>query len=221
MSVIDHVLAAALVLMLPAEALWTTLSPKPRPRRPLADRLVRSLRMVGALLLLLALIWWWEGRPVALLGLDLPVSTTGMIGIAVSITILGLLAATILLKQPAAPPAGQPGADMLPRTKRETRLFLVFALVIGFGWELLYRGFLLWALSPLMGMPAAVVVAATAYGLAHATRDVRSLVGAIVSAFAFTIAYALTGSLWWLIILHIGLPMIGLLAGRVSRAARR
>ena len=220
MTIVDYVLVGALILLLPAEAVWVTI--RSRPTRPLAERLVRSIRMVGALLTLLFAIWLWHGRSIALLGLDVPVSTTGLIGIAASLIILGLLAATILLrKPPPTVPKEQPGMDMLPRTPRETRLFLLFSLVIGFGWELLYRGFLLWALAPLIGMAAAVVVAATAYGLAHGTKDVRSLIGAVVSSFLFTIAYALTGSLWWLIILHIGLPLIALLAGRVMRAAAR
>jgi hypothetical protein len=61
-------------------------------------------------------------------------------------------------------------------------------------WELLYRGYLLWLLPPLMGMPAAVILAAVAYGLGHGASDWRSVAGATVSSFLFTIAYALSGS---------------------------
>lgn len=222
MTSLDYVLVGVLVLLLPAEALWLTLRPRPGSKRSLTSRLFRTMRTVAALLLVLFGIWWWEGRALAQLGLDMPVSTIGMIGIAAAAVILGLLAAMILLKRGTATDAKPPpGADLLPQTAGETRLFLLFSLVVGSGWELLYRGYLLWVLTPLMGMPAAIVVAAIAYGLGHGSRDVRSLIGAIVSSFAFTIAYALTGSLWWLIILHIGLPLIGLLAVRVSGPAGR
>ena len=182
----------------------------------------------AAKLLALSLMWRktsgedgsWYGRSAALLGLDLPVSTTGLIGIAAALVILAALAAAILLKRPATPSAGQsPRADLLPQTDRDTRLFILFSLVAGFGWELLYRGFLLWALTPLLGAPAAVVVAATAYGLAHGSRGIGSLIGAIISSFLFTIAYALTGSLWWLILLHVGLPLVGLLARAAQRSS--
>lgn len=221
MTVLDWILLAALVLVLPAEALWNTVARRERPTRPLSSRLLRSLRLVAVLLAFLFLIWWLESRSPELLGLDVPISTAGLIGLAASTLILGALAAAILLKKPGggdAKPEAQ--LEMLPKTRLETVLFVLFGFAAGIGWELLYRGYLLWALTPLVGTVAAVIVAAIAYGLGHGSRDTRSLIGATIASFLFTIAYALTGSLWWLILLHSGLPMLGLLAQRVSRPAR-
>jgi membrane protease YdiL (CAAX protease family) len=219
---LDYLLLVALLLFLPAQALWVTLRPTCRPTRRMAQRLVRSMITVAALLALLFAIWWLERRSLAALGLDVPVSTTGLIGIAASILVIGSLAAATLVKGRGGPPdKPPPGAELLPATAGESCLFLLFSLVAGFGWELLYRGYLLWALTPLTGTPAAVVLAAAAYGFAHGARDVRSLIGALVTSFLFTTAYAMTGSLWWLIILHAGLPMIGLLAARLSRPGAR
>lgn len=79
---------------------------------------------------------------------------------------------------------------------------------------------MLWALSPWIGTVGAVIVAAIGYGLGHGSKRAGSVGGAVVSSFIFTIAYALTGSLWWLMLLHAGLPIILMLAaGRVSRPA--
>jgi membrane protease YdiL (CAAX protease family) len=70
------------------------------------------------------------------------------------------------------------------------------------GWEILYRGFLLWFLSPYIGIAGAICLASFAYGLARGYQGRRQLVGSIASAFAFTVAFAITRSLWWLMLLH-------------------
>ena len=104
------------------------------------------------------------------------------------------------------------GNDLLPESARDIRLFMLFVLMVGFGWEVLYRGFLLLYLPPHIGLPGAVVTAALAYGLAHGIKSRGQVIGSIIAAFAFTIGYVLTQNLWWLIILHVGLPLIGLAA---------
>ncbi len=221
MTIVDYVLAAALLLLLPGEALFHSLSRTPRAPRPLAARMIRTMRMVGVLLLLLGIIWWWEGRPLAALGFDLPLSTGGLIGLAIAAVLLALLALPALMARQGQPIVNRPGrADVLPKTPAETRIYVAFAFTAGIGWEILYRGFLLWALTPLVGLWGAVVIAAIAYGLAHASRKLGSLAGAIISSFLFTIGYALTGSLWWLILVHVGLPLAGLLTMRANRSAQ-
>src|SRR5690625_359177 len=99
--------------------------------------------------------------------------------------------------------------NLLPRTRRELTLFLGFTLLAGCGWELLYRGFLIWFLVPSIGTVGAVCIAAIAYGAAHGYKSRTQFLGSIVSAFAFTIAFVLTGSLWWLMLIHTALGFIG------------
>lgn len=221
MTILDIILLAALMLALPAEALWHTMGRRDRPRPALTTKLVRTLRVLGVLLILLTMIWVHGDRPAAWLGLDAPLSTGGLIGLAVAVTILGLLGiGTAAMKARGGSEASAAAEAVMPRTPAETRLFIVFAVAAGIGWELLYRGFLLWALTPLIGLAGAVIVAAIAYALGHGSRDTRSLVGSTISSFLFTIGFALTGSLWWLIILHIGLPLVGLVAMCAVRSAR-
>jgi hypothetical protein len=45
------------------------------------------------------------------------------------------------------------------------------------------------------------------------------LIASILSAFVFTVAYALTQSLWWLMVIHAGLPLTAVAA--VLRQGRR
>jgi len=107
-------------------------------------------------------------------------------------------------------------AAMMPQTVSERRLAVVAFVVIGVAWEVLYRGYLLWRLTPRLGLIGAIVVAALAYGLAHGVKTARQLGASLAAAFVFTIAYALTKSLWWLMIIHAGLPLLAMQAGRPS-----
>jgi len=110
--------------------------------------------------------------------------------------------------------------SQLPQDRDETRAYLAFTPFAGFGWEILYRGFLLWWLAPLVGIIAAVSISSLAYGLAHGWQSQAQGIGSIVSAFLFTIGYALTGSLWWLIAIHTALPLVGLLAAWRARTGK-
>jgi membrane protease YdiL (CAAX protease family) len=110
-------------------------------------------------------------------------------------------------------------SGMLPQSGPEKAAFALFGLFAGFGWELLYRGFLLMVLVPVLGLPGAVILAALAYGIGHGYQDRAQFIGSIVASFLFTIAYALTGSLWWLMVLHAGMPMLALLQPRKPQAA--
>ncbi|WP_174280593.1 CPBP family intramembrane glutamic endopeptidase, partial [Sphingomonas bacterium] len=109
-----------------------------------------------------------------------------------------------------ADPAQAAAALMMPRGRRETGWFLAFAIGVGGGWEVLYRGYLFWSLAPLTGGLGAVAAMALSYGVAHGYRGPGALAASIAGALFFAGGYALTGSLWWLIVLHVGLPLIGL-----------
>jgi membrane protease YdiL (CAAX protease family) len=91
-------------------------------------------------------------------------------------------------------------------------------VLVSLGWELLYRGFLLMLLTPVTGAATAIILAALAYGIGHGYEKPSQLIGSIVSAFLFTLAFYYTQSLWWLILLHIGLPLFG--AINVVKACR-
>jgi hypothetical protein len=49
-------------------------------------------------------------------------------------------------------------------------------------------------------------------GRSHQARFLTQTMGSLVSGLLSTTDYAATGSLWWLILLHIGLPLISVLA---------
>jgi membrane protease YdiL (CAAX protease family) len=109
--------------------------------------------------------------------------------------------------------------DLLPRTSTELAAFIAFTLVAGCSWELLFRGYLMWALPPHLGLVGSVVVAATAYGVAHGYTNIRAFAASLASALLFTIAFAATKSLWWLMVVHCGLPLIAAMMAQAQRPA--
>lgn len=214
-SPIDLVLTVLLVVAIPGYKLARSIARRGEtPRGDRVRRYQRAITTVAVLGLMVATIWIAGGRPVARLGLGAP-GRTGWIMINAAIVLVALLVAAASRAAPSANPKRNAAADaMMPVGRRETIWFLGSVLVLGAGWEVLYRGYLLWALAPMLGVWGAVPVLGLSYGLAHGYRGNGALVGSVVSALLFAGGYALTLSLWWLIVIHIGLPLAGLAARR-------
>lgn len=212
---IETILAVLLIVILPARALYRSLrggkAPVSRPRRYLV-----SCAIIVGLLVLLGYAWWHAARAPALLGLGLPLSEGGMIGLAIAVAFFLVLAVVEAVMQHKGRAANEAkarkklaGNAMLPRNRRELMLFLGFALLAGCGWELLYRGFLMWFLIPHVGAIGAVCIAALAYGVSHGYKNRMQFLGSVAAAFAFTLAFVLTGSLWWLMLIHTVAAVVG------------
>lgn len=212
---IDWLLAILLILVLPGFAIWRSLHPRAKP----ASRMRRywnSIAYVVVLLLLLATSWWSAGRTLPQLGLGWPFTRGAAIGLIVFVALLAILSTISHLKTRKLTPAAKdklkakaPGSDMLPQNPHELAVFLLLAVLLGCGWELLYRGFLWWFLAPRVGTVGAICIAALAYGLGHGVKERKQAIGSIVSAFAFMVAFVLTHSLWWLMLIHTALPLAG------------
>jgi len=213
-SMIDITLALYLIVIVPGTQLWRSLRPKDGPKRSRSERYVATIREIALLLLALAAVCWWNGRTASDLGVAAPAS--GAAFWALLIAVAALPAAHFIGKiferrmDPARHAASQRQLldnDMLPRTPAELRLFVAVSLFIGIGWELLYRGFLMLALTPWLGTWGALLLAAVAYGAAHGYQNPGQLAASIFSALLFTAGYVFTGSLWWLMLIHIALPL--------------
>ncbi|TYP81204.1 CPBP family glutamic-type intramembrane protease [Blastococcus xanthinilyticus] len=104
-----------------------------------------------------------------------------------------------------AEPPGQSTLALLPRTDEERRLFTVVGVTAGICEEWLYRGFFLAVVSALAGGPPAwvlVVVAAAAFGLAHAYQGRAGIVLTGVLGAVMAVLYLDTGSLLLPVLLH-------------------
>lgn len=209
------ILGLLLLIVMPVRALLPRRAGS--PQRSLPERYARTTVGIAALLAALVLVALLTGMTATDLGLGWPPPRAGQIGLAAAMMILVGLAVAVLLTSPSKSPREQSAMAELPRGRRDLRLFLLFGLAAGFGWEVLYRGFLLWWLTPMIGLSGAVVAASVAYGLAHGWKSWAQGLGSIGSAFLFTIGFAVSGSLWWLIVIHFGLPLVALLAGWRAR----
>lgn len=223
---IELAFAVYLVLILPARQLYKSLRPrKDAPPEPRLDAYARTSRWLGLLLLALVAVLVMSDRSAADIGLDMPVSVAGRWGLAFCAVLACLPFVWTWVSERRAE---RRGADktrddaalrtieedrLVPTTPAELRAFILMSLLIGFGWELLYRGFLMLVLPPFTGTACAVVLASLAYGIGHGYQSPGQLAGSVLSAFVFTLSYVATGSLWWLMVLHAGLPLFVGLSG--------
>jgi membrane protease YdiL (CAAX protease family) len=99
---------------------------------------------------------------------------------------------------------------LLPRTHGERRLFAVVGLTAGICEEWLYRGVFLAVVSALLGgppEPILVLVAAAAFGLAHAYQGVAGIVTTAVLGGVLALLYLDTGSLLLPVLLHAAIDL--------------
>jgi membrane protease YdiL (CAAX protease family) len=175
----------------------------------LAIRLRKSAVILGLPLLLLAVDWLGSGRDAAALGLAIPPTASGLIGLAFAALVATAVLISFGFDWPKSSPENRAQAlvrlkkaGLAPQSGTELSYAVLQAVLIGCGTEILFRGFLIWAFVPLSGLWGGVVVSALAYGLGHGDTDWRRLLGATISAFVFATAYGLTLSLWWLMAIH-------------------
>jgi membrane protease YdiL (CAAX protease family) len=123
-----------------------------------------------------------------------------------------------------AEPAGHATLALLPRTAGERRLFTVVGVTAGVCEEWLYRGFFLAVAGALAGgLPTGllVVVAAVAFGLAHAYQGRAGVVTTGVLGGVMAALYLQTGSLLLPVLLHAAIDLRFLLVpARVLPAGR-
>ena len=213
---IDIALALYLVFLLPAYQIWKSVHRKEARPRTRSERYLSSIRQIAILLAVLLLACWWHGHAAASLGLALPSSGLALWTLLIPLILLPLMhfiGKRQERKLDAAALAAHQDKirknDNIPRTPAEMRLFVVLSFFMGGGWELLYRGFLIMVLSPWLGTWGAVLVSGMSYGCGHGYHGPKQMVASMGMALVLSVAYVLTGSLWWLIIIHIGMPWMG------------
>lgn len=225
---LNILLAAYLLIAFPALNVWRSLRPKSdEPPRTL---LLRYWSMSWQALVLLTVLWagsWRAGYTLHDIGFDRPLSRAGAWGLCFAVLLLsGLWAAGSIIERRKTPQARAENERKLldssfpwPRNGSETLAFVISMSLMTAAWEILYRGFVLLLLTPHTGMPLAIAISALAYGIGHGYKNPRQLIASIMSALVFTIAYAMTHSLWWLMLIHAGLPLTAIPA--VLRAQQR
>jgi membrane protease YdiL (CAAX protease family) len=199
-------------------------------RDPAARRsFYRRLLVLEWGLAIVAAVVWAAAPGVGLAGVGLrwPTSWPGPVtGVAVVLVVVFLLFSLRAMASGALHAAGdrhrRPGdgrhADpgvhstlaLLPRTTAERRLFGVVGVTAGICEEWLYRGFFLAVVSALLGappQPILVLVAAAAFGLAHAYQGVAGIATTAVLGGVLAMLYLDTGSLLLPVLLHAAIDL--------------
>jgi membrane protease YdiL (CAAX protease family) len=177
--------------------------------------------VLGSALILVG--WRWMGRSYGTLGLDMPVGVAGQIGFAVDSAILVYFAFMLLIRklppQRIATMRGRLESNrIMPETPGEFSLFPLVALAGSTFEELLYRGYLMWLLAPFAGLWGAVGLSSLFFGLGHAYQGRLGIARTALIGLGFGIGFALTHSLWWLIVAHVMVNVFGgLFARRLMR----
>jgi membrane protease YdiL (CAAX protease family) len=219
----DHVLVAVLVVLVP---LWGSREYRrfvAAVEAGVTDARLREYRATIALewgLVLVVLgVWGLHGRGLTALPPDLSRALLGLALTLAALAVLGLQWRAVRRLTPEGRDdlrrQVQPVQHLVPRTADESTWFRRLALTAGICEEVLYRGYLLWYLTPLLGAWPAVFVGALVFGLGHAYQGAAgvfktSVVGALAGAL-----YVGSGTLLWPIVLH---AAIDLQAGAVARS---
>jgi membrane protease YdiL (CAAX protease family) len=123
-----------------------------------------------------------------------------------------------------AEPPGHATLALLPRSRSERRLFTVVGLTAGLCEEWLYRGFFLAVVNALTGglsTGVLIVVAAVAFGLAHAYQGPSGIVATGLLGGVMAALYLQSGSLLLPVVLHAAIDLRFLLVpARVLPAGR-
>lgn len=206
----DLLILAYLVVFMPVKSIVSGA----RLRREPLDHARRMRRyrwtvMRGwAAVLAVLIVWFVADRPWDTLGLDWPIGMRGLAGFA----LVGLGTAFIAfelwrLSRLSAEKREMfktrfEGMHILPRETSELPLFALMAMTAGVWEELLYRGFLMWVFTPLMGVVGAIVLSSFLFGIAHIYQGWKGVLRTGAVGLVFAAAYALTHSLWWLMLAH-------------------
>lgn len=205
----DAIFTAILLLMLPVLALSQLL----QSGGYIPDRLSAYVGSASTILLLasIALILGAIGPGLPALGLANPDPATAaaMFGLMAfgAATIMGFfhLTGTRLGWTETALTEG-----LIPRNVHERKMFIVLSFVAGLGEEIVYRGYLMAILMPLMASPwLAAVVGSLAFALLHAYQGGVGVVRTGMMGMLFASSLVVGGTLWPAILCHIIVNLVG------------
>lgn len=222
------VLFALLVMPLFAVTTGMRLRKTPLTQHTLIRRYWKTIARGWAVVIVLLGGWVFYGRGFALLGLDWPIGFWGQMGFAFVMVAIVAGAVQLLRLPKALKPKDEARYEkalaevkIAPRNTSQLCVFLLVAVTAGIWEELLYRGFLIWFLTPYTGFIGAIILSSIMFGLAHVYQSAFAIVRTALIGLVLAIAFVASGSLWWLMAAHALLDVFGgLLAWRIAAIQR-
>ena len=148
----------------------------------------------------------------------------GAVGLVLA---LAIMYARTVAKVASLPPSRRTGmrgqfgklAVMLPHTRSEICWFMALSVTAGFCEEFIFRGYLIWAFKPALGLWGAAAFSVTVFALAHAYQGVNGILKTGIMGGLLTLVVFAFGSLLPAIALHALVDVgSGLVAWLVLRA---
>lgn len=205
-TIIATSFALLLLIGLPVLAAWDArrgvdLVAAARHRRAMYVSVALSLTIMTSLALA---VMTWQGIDAAVIGWRVDDAYTGLlwgggtfvVGLAV---IWAMTMGARVLKLEESPLA----VVLMPRTAAEKRGFLLLSGVAAAGEEVVFRGYLLWAVSSWVGSPwFAAAVVSLSFGLAHGYQKLAGILRAGTMGMLLAVPTVITGSLFPAILAH-------------------
>ena len=224
---IDLVIAGLVAIVYP---IWDYFGAWPRMVRTIAsgrpNARVSVYREVLALEWILtavvAAVWIHAARPWRLIGLVLPVGWRLVLPVALLAAVLLLFRAQLRAIRRLDPAKRErvrtrqaAASPLIPHNRVERAWFVPVAITAGLCEEFIYRGFLLWAFRPWLGLWGAALASTVSFGFAHAYQGHRGAVRAGVLGAGFAVLAIAMGSVVPGMALH---ALLDLMSGEASYA---
>jgi membrane protease YdiL (CAAX protease family) len=224
---IDLVIAGLIAIVYP---IWDYFSVWPRMVRTIAsgrpNARVSVYREVLALewviTVVVAAVWIHAARPWRLIGLVLPVGWRLALTVAMIAAVLMLFRAQLRairrldpVKRDRVRTRQAAVSLLIPHNRVERAWFVPVAITAGLCEEFIYRGFLLWAFRPWLGLWGAALASTVSFGFAHAYQGRRGVIRAGTFGAAFAVLAIAMGSVVPGMILH---ALLDVISGEASYA---
>ncbi len=221
-----HLLEIILFVWLVGMPIYTALTFE-KSKQKLIDGTISRIRAYQDTILFLWLpagllfaIVWQTDLTFANLGFGIAFSLAELIGIVllVLLTVIGILSLLSLRSDEKAKDklrqAYEPVRYLMPLNRAELGWFnLGVSPTAGFCEEMIFRGYLLWVLTPYIGLVGAILVSSLLFGLNHIYQGWGGVLRTGLMGFGFAFVFWATGSLWLAILLH---ALVDMFAGMQS-----
>jgi membrane protease YdiL (CAAX protease family) len=178
--------------------------------------------MLWTLVVAGAALWLFEARAWSALRLVGPRGWRlwGSIALALALVIAyARTVARIARSKPGRIKLGNPHAEKLsPHTQPELSWWVALSLSAGVGEEFVFRGYLIWAFQPWLGVYGAALFSVAVFAVAHAYQGAKGILATGIAGSLLTLVVLISGSLFPAMVLH---SLVDVGSGVVAWAALR